>query len=432
MDELTRCITEGDLKQIKQILNDVPNKYKVLYSNNNKYIIDVVKNNHLNILKYFVEDLFIDMRFNRDLLFRIAIKNANLPIIEYLIDEYQIKVTLNDVRVLIISDCKNILNYMFEKSIISPRGLFRTAMSCGNCDMVKYLLEKTNETYTLNSSDHEKIISNNSLDILQYMMSNDNIKCNIAYNKYSQYSSYIDKSNVLSLIKTNNYDLFIIYVSDKRITLQRDELENCISQLVDLSYDIITHIIMNFNVADYKKTSGPICYLDTDSLAGVFFRRVLEIDDVQIYNRMIVEYKLHNTDTDILSRVINYGSIGILKLLPDCYFNNYNTWRAVRSAILTACDNRKYNILKYLLTKFGVRFHMLEILPHEIFAITIDNHIEVLDFAKHICNMDNFNFKKNKISLIKRMRYKLTKDEMYKIKQINHGIFYDIWKYYKN
>lgn len=424
MNELTRCITEGDLKQTKQILNDVPNKYKVLYSNNNKYIIDVVKNNHLNILKYFVEDLFIDMRFNRDLLFRIAIKNANLPIIEYLIDEYQIKVTPNDVRVLIITKSKNILDYMFEKSIISPRGLFHDAILCGKCDMVKYLLEKTNETYTLSSSDHEKIISNNSLDIIHYLMSNNNIDNNIRYT--------VTKSLILLLIKTNNYDLFMIYVSDRRITLQRDELENCISQLTNISYDIMTHIIMNFNIADYRKTSGPIRYLDTDSLAGVFFRRVLEIDDVKTYNRMIVDYKLHNNDANILLRVINYGSIGILKLLPDLYFNNYNIWDKAQSSILTACNNRNYNILKYLLSKFDTRFPMLKILPHEIFAITSDNHIGVLDFAKHICNMDNLKFKQCDISLIKRMRYKLIKDGLYKIRYINHGIFYDIWKYYGN
>ncbi len=247
----------------------------------------------------------------------------------------------NNLTSLILANILSKKNFIVEiYSLKSSNSKFKTRTLGITNHNIKYLSDFFPNIYKItnpvdeikiliqNRKQNDKIVFNESLKPLFYMVKYDNfylhIKSQTSKNKYIKFKYLKNKSKIIKLKKKNNFSLIINCESSNILTnkfLKKGIIKNYFNKAFTT---IIKHSKLKNNTATQVFTeNGPIAYLPlSKSLTSVVFsienKKQTEISEKNIYKK-ILEF---NPGYKIISRYKFENFKLYLRLPKKYYFNN--------------------------------------------------------------------------------------------------------------
>lgn len=191
----------GNLEIVKLLLN------KIKYSNSiHNAFINAASRNYLHIIKFLYNNYDLNIQYEDNEALKLASRNNNLDIINYLIEK---GAKINDLtRVLSeviffknnIPIMKSLLELEYDKSFsINDGKLLNLAVSNGNYEAIDLLIEYGIDVHTLEFYTFIKLLSDNK---------------KVAYKIIQNgYTFTLSEINEMKKILQNREDLYIIYES---------------------------------------------------------------------------------------------------------------------------------------------------------------------------------------------------------------------------
>lgn len=312
--------SQGKLDIIKFLIN---NENEMIVSNTS--ILEASKNNHINIIKYIVEERNV---FNLDYQFALlyACKNKNNDIFYYLCKNYKIKDELENILIYYSYNFDNyeIFKYFYKNfPFYNWNECFLDLCRLNKYEFIKYLIKKGIDIHYNNDAILNYDICGENYNFFIYLI-------NHGINFVKNYHSFLYNSckngnvEILNYIISNNLNIHIEDETVMNLAVLNNQID-IIKILIRYDFDI--------NKKELKKI---ICDQNLVDVFNLFLNNGLILDSFifkyacDIGNEYIVKYfinkniNIDSNDIDIKNIIIN-KKFNIAKLLIENKNMNINS-----------------------------------------------------------------------------------------------------------